>query len=121
MYAPVLIFELIGTIALFVLAILVLILFFQKRTSFPRLYVALLAANASVAMVDATLTSAIPAVAESDVFKDAVRAVVSCCVWIPYALVSRRVALTFTRRRQEVPLTVPPVIPVERTPEPVPE
>ena len=112
MYAPTLIFELVANIGMFALAMLMIVLFFQERTSFPRLFIVFLAAKAAVLILDTAMAASLQPSNPPGAHKDVAQAVIGCCIWIPYMLVSRRVALTFVSRRETKPAAVPPPIPV---------
>jgi hypothetical protein len=100
LWAPVLLFELAANIALAVASVLLIVLFFQRRRSFPRGLVALLVAQAVVNIVDLAgaglLPSSEPGSSAGDV-QLAVSTLASSVVWILYLLRSRRVKLTFVR------------------------
>lgn len=108
-WAPLLIFELLGNFATFGLVIVLLVLFAQRRSSVPRLFITLVAANALLALVDTVALATIPAAAD---VKSPTRSagmfwqLVIAATWAAYFLRSRRVAATFVERRTGI--AVPP-------------
>ncbi|MDP3072521.1 MAG: DUF2569 family protein [Opitutaceae bacterium] len=98
LFGPLLMFEMLGNIALLVLNALAVTLFFTKRKTFPRVYIALLAYQLCFLLADHVLGAQIPAVAkQTDVsaLRDLVRAFAGLAIWGSYALVSKRVKATF--------------------------
>lgn len=98
LWAPLLIFELLVNLTSLVFSILLLILFFQRRRTFPALYIIFLIYATMMAALDQYLTLLIPAANQNGkVDTDLARTLIFCLVWIPYMLVSKRVKATFTR------------------------
>jgi transglutaminase-like putative cysteine protease len=98
LWAPVLIYEVFCNIALLVYSILLLVLFFQKRRSFPKLMIVFIAANFVVIGIDTLLAAQIPAVQANglnDTFKELARSIFAGLIWIPYFIVSKRAQATF--------------------------
>ena len=98
LWAPVLLYELLANLALMVLSILLIVLFFQKRASFPWLKIFFMAATVVIQFTDLILVAMIPAAAanlDASSFRDLIRSVSACVVWIPYLCISRRVRSTF--------------------------
>jgi len=85
---------------LMIIASLYLIyLFFTKKTSFPKLYIAILAVSIIFVPIDALLVSWVfPEVEafDNDTVKELTRSIISGAIWIPYMLISERVKATFT-------------------------
>lgn len=100
LWAPLLIFELVGN-AGFLLAYLVLaLLFFRKSRFFPRVYIALSLLNLCFIVVDAWFASYVlteEPMFDPDTARELTRSVVAICIWVPYMLVSKRVKNTFVR------------------------
>jgi hypothetical protein len=100
LWAPLLLFEVAANVALAVASVLLIVLFFQQRRMFPRTFVALLAAQVVVTLVDAAGTALLPADEAGPAMESielAVSTLSSSVVWILYLLRSRRVKLTFVR------------------------
>jgi hypothetical protein len=100
-WAPYLIFALVVNLTSLVLAVLLLVLFFRKRHSFPRVYIGFLIFNVVALAIDHLGARQLSAVLEeSDLAESSTelaRSVVACAIWIPYMVVSRRVRATFVR------------------------
>lgn len=98
LWAPVLILELLSNIGLLGLSILVMILFFQQRRTFPVFYITLLVGSAVVVSLNFVAVQWLPledlASSEHD-RKEVVRTVTYAVIWSLYALKSRRVKATF--------------------------
>jgi hypothetical protein len=99
LYAPVLLFELLGQLALLVFAVLGACLYFSRRSSYPRVAVALYAGVVCFQVADLLLASALPAgeVGTEDLSTLA-KAVLGASLWSAYLLSSCRVRSTFVRR-----------------------
>ena len=103
LWAPTLTFEMIGNCMLFVFAVLVVVLFFQKRQSFPRVFTIFMIASASISVIDTALTLAVPATGvQSGQIFNCIRDVITSGIWITYMQMSKRVESTFVRRRTEL-------------------
>lgn len=99
-WIPLLAFEGIGNIAFLALGVLLIVFFFQKRKMFPKLYIIVLIANIVFLISDELLSNLIPYLAkieDTGTVSDIVRTVISCLIWIPYMLCSKRVKSTFIR------------------------
>jgi len=100
LYAPLLLGELLANLTLLGMALLLNLIFFQKKATFRHLYIAFLVFSAVVQVVDITATSFIPAVAKAITAREyggMVGAIIGGCIWSSYALVSKRVQATFVR------------------------
>lgn len=99
-WAPALLVEFIGNLVLLVFALLILVLFSQRRSSVPRLFVALMLLRSAVVIAATVLSAKIPAVGKStpqEAFAF-VGVLFSSALWIAYFLASHRVRATFVRR-----------------------
>lgn len=93
-------FGVVSNVILFAGSLLMLLLFFQKRRSFPALYVAFLVIVTLVMscdMIFSWLWDEPEAREKSRDIGRLVRRLVSCMIWIPYMRVSKRVKATFIK------------------------
>lgn len=98
--APILLFELVGNLALLVGSIVLAILFFQKKRLVPILAVLFLVFAFLFYIGDYFAARQLPAVASQEDMEsklDLVGALLVCAVAVSYFLVSRRVKETFIR------------------------
>ena len=96
-WAPSLLFELFFNILAFVFCLLLIALFFGKRAVWPRAFVLYLIINLVGVILDTCLMDQIPSAAEP-ITKSMVEIggmALAAAIWIPYALVSKRVKATF--------------------------
>lgn len=102
MWAPVLLFEMVATLGMLVMSLLMVIMFFQKRYSFPRLYVAFLMAVLCYAVADAVVVRMVPGMSrlvDGKEVADQTRSLMISVVWILYFWRSQRVKETFVKGR----------------------
>ena len=99
LWAPLLIYELFTFMTVIVFAILLLLLMFQRRRTFPMLYIAFLLFVAINATIDHIMAQFIPAAASKTGAVDptVTQNFIVCLIWIPYMLKSKRVKSTFLR------------------------
>lgn len=95
---PLVYFEAISLFLLFLLSFYTAVLFFKKNKKTPRYYILLLLSGLIYALVD-TLWSHHGYNIEltKDDYSRIFRTLVSCCIWVPYFIVSVRVKRTFVR------------------------
>ena len=80
--------------------VLLIALFFKKRATFARFYIAFLLFRAFDALIDHFGSQIILGNAQELAPQDRrvlIRAILPCLIWIPYMLKSRRVKATFVR------------------------
>ena len=99
-WEPILIFELLGNLAIIVMIVFNSVLFIQKRRGFPQWFIIMLAGSATIVIVDHIAVQSfldIPFSRTESVkhTQQVFNVIVGCCVWIPYMCVSRRVKATF--------------------------
>ncbi|NNE43159.1 MAG: DUF2569 domain-containing protein, partial [Gemmatimonadetes bacterium] len=97
MWAPALLFEILGYTALFGFVLVLMLLFFQKRRALPAFYIAYLVANFLFAGVEAVLTHSLPLEEAGSPVGPVIGTFMALLIWIPYFRVSRRVKATFVR------------------------
>ncbi len=98
LWAPLLLFEIIGNGLFFLFPIIAAIFFFQKRTFAPKLIIVLLLSNLVFVAIDYFAADLIPFVASQDdtgSLMELVRVFIASSIWVPYFLVSKRVKATF--------------------------
>jgi hypothetical protein len=104
LYAPVLLFELLGLLALFVASLLMLRLFFAQRSSFPRLAIGVYACTVVFQLLDLVLASRLPGLSPgNDEWQRLAAVGFGALVWTAYLLGSKRVRATFVRRYPAAP------------------
>lgn len=100
LWAPLLIFEVIGNLSIIVLCLIALWFFLKRSQLAPKLVISWLAVSLAFVATDFFLADLIPAVAEQSdrqSVRELGRSVVGAAIWIPYFLVSKRVKATFVR------------------------
>ena len=98
LWAPLLLFEILGNCVFIVSPIIIAIFFFQKRRFVPRLIIVLLLANLVFVAIDYFAADLIPFIAaQEDIgsLVELIRVLIACAIWVPYFLVSKRVKGTF--------------------------
>lgn len=100
LWAPVLLFELAANLALLVFSVLLLILFFQRRSNVPRLFLAFQGGALIIVVLDLFFARLIPAVehsSSSSGWASVIRQVLAMAIWGSYFMISRRVKATFVK------------------------
>jgi hypothetical protein len=98
LWAPLLIFELLGNLGFIGAYIVLAILFFRKSRFFPMAYIAIAFMNLCFIILDAFLSSFVlpgEPMFDPETTKQIARALGSLAIWGPYMLVSKRVKNTF--------------------------
>lgn len=110
LWAPTLLFELASLLAQFVFSILLLLLFFQRRSSFPRVAWMVLSAALVLYVCDHALASLMPGAKEVPGYiAKMAGAVVGVVVWSAYLARSQRVKSTFRKRYRAEAASPPPL------------
>lgn len=98
LWKPIFLGEIGFNLMLLALWLWVALLFFNKKRQFPKWYIGALLATFVLIIVDALAVKLVlPDVPmfDADTGKEVLRTLVSCVIWIPYMLVSKRVKATF--------------------------
>jgi len=106
--APVLLFEWLGLLALLVASLLLLGLYFARRSSYPRLAVAFYVLAFTFQLGDLLLAARLPGLGvEATDLQSLAKLGLGALAWSAYLLGSRRVCATFVRRWRPAPPPVP--------------
>jgi len=101
LWAPALTFESFVLTSVLISSALLIVLFLQRRRTFPVFFVWVLGAIALSAIIDVTLVGIVakkfPALKFDTTPKEAVQVILQAMIWIPYMLVSQRVRATFVK------------------------
>ncbi|MEP4077136.1 DUF2569 domain-containing protein [Haloferula sp.] len=93
-------------------SVLLAVLFFSRRTSFPWLFIGMLGASLVGDLVLAYFEHTIPDREDSSIHgSEVAKGVIRIMIWGSYMVVSQRVKATFTTRRKE-PQVATPALPV---------
>ncbi|MBB6609557.1 DUF3857 domain-containing protein [Pontibacter sp. Tf4] len=98
--AGILTMELVVNVAYLVFSLLLIYLFFQRRSSVPRLMVIFYAANFAFIVLDYALISlmGLGTGTGADTAKEIAQAFIAAAIWVPYFNLSHRVKATFVER-----------------------
>ncbi|WNS46066.1 DUF2569 domain-containing protein [Paenibacillus sp. MMS20-IR301] len=100
LWGPIIIFEAIANVGQFLFCLFVLGMFYSKKSSVPLLMIIFYGGSMIIGIIDYALVQQIPIVQELEdgsSVSDIGRSVVTCAIWIPYFLKSRRVRNTFVQ------------------------
>jgi transglutaminase-like putative cysteine protease len=96
LWAPGLLTELLGNCLLLVMSCLLAVLFFQKRSSFPRFMTFFMAFDLVFLTIDHLLVINIPAISnQSGNLSEIIRVAIYTAIWVPYLNISERSKGTF--------------------------
>lgn len=95
MWAPALLFEFAGNLAMVVFACLLIVLYFRRRRVFPAAFVVFLWAQALMIALDGMLAAALPGVTEGGAYDGLSRQAGAAVIWTAYMFRSERVRATF--------------------------
>lgn len=100
MWAPFIVFEAVFNIALFLFCLVILAMFYARKSILPKLMIIFYSSGLAIVIIDPILAYQIPLAREMSVdtaLSDIIRNMVVCALWIPYFLKSERVQATFVR------------------------
>jgi transglutaminase-like putative cysteine protease len=101
LWAPFLLVELVANLGQLVFAVLMLLLFFQRRTCFPKLMIGFYIASAALQGTDLMMLSLMPTIpVTAKDYGTLVRVIVTSIIWSAYLVRSRRVKATFVRQHR---------------------
>jgi hypothetical protein len=98
LWAPLLIFEMVGNGVFILLGLYLLVLYFGRRSRFPKLYIACVFANLVFIFVDAWLGSFVlpdEPMFDVETAGEIGKSLIAAAIWVPYMRVSKRVRNTF--------------------------
>lgn len=100
LWAPILFGEMAINGGLVLTWIFIAFLFFSKKKAFPKWYVGIMLFTLTFILLDAlAMKSVLPdePVFDAETTKELVRSLIASLIWVPYMLVSKRVAATFVQ------------------------
>jgi len=100
LWAPLLIMEVSGTTFFILFSLVILVLLFMKKRFVPLVVIIFLLANLAFVITDYLLGMNIPLVAsmpDESTPTQILRQAISCAIWVPYFLRSKRVKNTFVK------------------------
>ncbi len=100
LWAPILIFELVGNIGFIAFVSFVIVYFFRKRRVLPKMIIALLISNLVFILIDYFVVDLIPFVKsqnDTETLRELIQSIIACSIWVPYFLFTKRVKGTFVR------------------------
>lgn len=98
LWGPLLTFEMVGNSLFIVAGLVMLWLFFQRSSRFPKLFIAVMVVNLLFILVDAWLGSIVltdEPMFDSATAREFSRSLIVAAIWVPYMSVSKRVQNTF--------------------------
>lgn len=101
LYAPIIIGEIVANVLMFGFLLMLIVLFFRKRSSVPKLYVVYMLTSILILFIDHFIALQIPVIAEKTNPTELPRMIgnaVGGLIWVTYFIKSKRAASTFTRR-----------------------
>jgi len=107
LWAPLLIFEAVASVALLLFTLVLLFLFVKKSRRTPKLFIAWLLSLVGLRIADQLLGSRIPVIAQHpdpQGLKELAQAILAALIWIPYFMRSKRVKNTFVEPVSSGPL-----------------
>ncbi|MDG0813776.1 DUF2569 domain-containing protein [Cohnella rhizosphaerae] len=100
LWKPTILLEAVFNLGMFAFTVICLAMMYMRNRLFPKLMIVYYSVSLLIGIVDYALVQAISTDMELDLdnsLRDTFRGVVTCAIWIPYFLRSKRVAHTFVR------------------------
>ena len=100
MWAPILLVEMGTNLVLIFVWLFIIFLFFSKKRAFPKWYIGIVLFTLLFLVFDAfAIKLVLPnePTFDSETVKEIIRTLISCVIWIPYMLISKRVKATFVK------------------------
>jgi hypothetical protein len=100
LWGPVLIFETLYNILLLIFCVYILFNLYKRKFILPRLMILFYSTSLIVGIIDSILLYQIPFARETEdgnSLRDTARSIITCAIWIPYFMKSKRVKNTFVR------------------------
>ena len=100
MWAPILLVEMGTNLVLIFVWLFIIFLFFSKKRAFPKWYIGIVVFTLLFLVFDAfAIKLVLPnePTFDSETVKEISRTLISCVIWIPYMLISKRVKATFVK------------------------
>ena len=100
MWAPILLVEMGTNLVLIFVWLFIIFLFFSKKRAFPKWYIGIVLFTLLFLVFDAfAIKLVLPnePTFDSETVKEISRTLISCVIWIPYMLISKRVKATFVK------------------------
>lgn len=99
-FAPIILIEAAGNTAIIAVSLLLIVLFYRRKHTFPMTFAVLMIASLVFVAADTWAARVLLKNTESDQVQsitEIAKVAIQTAIWVPYMLVSRRVKLTFTR------------------------
>lgn len=100
LWAPLLIFEIVGNSLFLLLSAVLIVLCFRKSYRFPKMFIGFMLFNLVFVVSDFFLADMIPAVkaqGDTESLQEIARVLIGSLIWVPYFIVSKRVRNTFIK------------------------
>lgn len=112
LWAPLLMYEVVGNVLFVAASIILLVMLFTKHHLFPKWMIIFYISNLAFVGIDFFAGDLIPVVAaatDMESVKELIRSVIGVAIWVPYFIKSRRVRNTFSKEVVEQAPSVDPM------------
>lgn len=106
MLGLILVYEILGNTFLIIISVLLNLLFFTRRSSFPKIMIIYLLSNLAFLSLDVLLGVSFINISFEENIYPIGKLFLSVCIWVPYFLYSERVKDTFVKRLKSQRLTI---------------